>query len=481
MSHLDIGERCHVVDALRAIVGTRGVLTEESDVQPFVEDWWGRVRGDALCVVLPASVHEVSRVVALCAQEQVPVYPQGGNTSVCIGAIPPGRSGGIVLCLARMNAILDVNAYDNAITVQAGCVLAKVQEAARTVGRMFPLSLGAEGSCQIGGNIATNAGGTGVLRYGNMRDLVLGLEVVLPDGRVWNGLRSLRKNNSGYDLRNLFIGAEGTLGVVTAATLKLFSAPPFITTALFALPTIDKAVELGAVLSSAFPSELTALELISASQVRLVLTHVPDVGCPIGRDASWLVLVDLASNAASELTAERLAGEVEALMEDGSITDVVIATSESQRAALWHLRHSVTEANKKEGMGFSHDIAVPIFSVAEFVHSTGRAVTQAFPEAEIVVVGHLGDGNLHYNVMFSHEKWARAADHGTIRHDVNRLVYDQAALFLGTFSAEHGVGALHLREMARYKDPVELDMMQGLKRHLDPLNLMNPGRVLPPV
>ncbi len=470
-----------LVAAVQGVVGPKGVLLAEGDMQPFVEDWWGRVRGDALCVVLPASVEEVSAVVALCARCGVPVYPQGGNTSVCAGSIPPARSGGIVLGLSRMAAILDVNARDSSITVQAGCILAKVQEAAHAVGRIFPLSLGAEGSCQVGGNIATNAGGTGVLRYGNMRDLVLGLQVVLPDGRVWNGLRSLRKNNSGYDLRNLFIGAEGTLGIVTAATLKLFPAQPHTVTALFALGTAAACVELGALLGAAFPSELTALELLSASQVRLVLAHVPGNACPVSPDAPWFVLIDLASTTEPDAMAERLAQHVAAGIEDGTIIDAVTAANEAQRAALWRLRHSVTDANKKEGMGFSHDVAVPVFSVADFIATTGQAVARAFPEAEIVVVGHLGDGNLHYNVMFQHAVWAQMPDQAGTRHAVNRLVYDQAAAFHGTFSAEHGIGALHLAEMARYKDPIELALMQGLKRQLDPANLMNPGRVLPTI
>ena len=479
MSAASVQDGPGLVAELREVVGAKGVLAAESDVAPFYEDWWGRVRGDALCVVLPASTEEVSRVVAACAAGGVPVYPQGGNTSVCTGSIPPRNSGGIVLSLSRMGAVLDVNARDNAITVQAGCVLAKVQEAAAAVGRVFPLSLGAEGSCQIGGNIATNAGGTGVLRYGNMRDLVLGIEVVLPDGRIWNGLRSLRKNNSGYDLRNLFVGAEGTLGIVTAATLKLFPAQPHTTTAIFALATVEDAIDIGLALGSAFPSALTALELLSASQVRLVLEHVPGNVSPVPAKTPWFLLVDLASASEADGMADRLGEAVAPMMEDGRIVDGVIAASGAQRDALWRLRHSVTEANKKEGMGFSHDIAVPIFSVADFVESTGRAVAAAFPEAEIVVVGHLGDGNLHYNVMFRHDVWARTADQAATKHAVNHLVYDAAAAFRGTFSAEHGVGALHLPEMARYKDPVELDLMRGLKRYLDPGNIMNPGRVLP--
>lgn len=464
---------------LAAIVGPRGVVSGRGDMTAFVEDWWGRERGEARCVVLPATTAEVSAVVALCRGHRVPIFPQGGNTSVCYGAIPDVGGGGIVLSLSRMNAILAIDARDNAVTVQAGCILARLQEAALAADRFFPLSLGAEGSCQIGGTIATNAGGTGVLRYGNMRDLVLGLEVVLPDGRIWNGLRTLRKNNTGYDLKNLFVGSEGTLGIVTAASLKLFPRQPHVTTALLAVRTVEDAVTVGLDLGAAFPGELTALELISASEMRLVAQHIPGLACPLPLRTDWFLLVDIASVTEAGPIGDRLGERLAGAMEDGSVADVAMATSEGQRAALWRIRHSVTETHKRHGVGLSHDVAVPIAAVPSFVRTAGEMVARDFPESEIAVVGHLGDGNLHYNVMYTHEAWARLPDQAGLRRAVNHAVYDLAAAHRGTFSAEHGIGALHVAEMARYKDPVELDLMRGFKRQLDPLNLFNPGRVLP--
>jgi FAD/FMN-containing dehydrogenase len=468
-----------IVAALQERLGSGDVFVDGPDVAPFMVDWWGRAAGDALCVVLPRGTGDVAKTVALCHDHSVPIYPQGGNTSVCFGAVPPARSGGIVLSLARMDAVLDVNPRDSAMTVQAGCLLAKAQAAALEVDRLFPLSLGAEGSCQIGGNIATNAGGTGVLRYGNMRDLVLGLEVVLPDGRIWNGLRTLRKDNSGYDLKNLFIGAEGTLGIITAAALKLFPIQPNVVSALIALPEIDGAVTVGTDLGTAFPGELTALELFSASQLRLVARHIANAACPLALDSPWFLLVDIASATSCKVLSERLVDRLAGATDAGLVADAVVAANERQRAALWHIRHSVTEANKTAGMGLSHDIAVPVFAVPSFVCLAGDAIGRAFPTAEIVIVGHLGDGNLHYNVMFGHDAWARVTDQARTRLEVSRILYDLAAQHRGTFSAEHGIGALHLEEMARYKDPVELDLMRTIKRRFDPRNIMNPFRVLP--
>ena len=469
----------HFMESLRKIVGETGIISDRSQVLPYFEDWWGRCKGDALCVVRPRSTAEVSQVVALCHHNAVPIYVQGGNTSVCAGSVPPPASRGIVLNMSLMSRIIDVSAEDSAMTVEAGCVLANVQDAAAAAGMLFPLSLGAEGSCQIGGNIATNAGGTAVLRYGSMRDLVLGLEVVLPDGRVWNGLRTLRKDNTGYDLRALFIGAEGTLGVVTAATLKLFPCHSDMITAFMSHPTLEGTLAVARMLRAKFDGTLTALELISRSELQLVLKHVPHVSCPLDGEAPWFLLLDIASGE----DREALLGELETMLstgiEDGLIDDVVIPANVAQREALWAIRHCVTEANKAEGMGFSHDIAVPLRFLREFIEDAGLAVSESFPQAEIVIVGHLGDGNLHYNVMFEKSVWAGIADQAGMKQRVNRVVYDQAKRFNGTFSAEHGIGALHVPEMATYKDALELQMMAAVKMAFDPANIMNPGRVLP--
>ncbi|AQU88715.1 hypothetical protein B0W47_16130 [Komagataeibacter nataicola] len=469
------------IACLRTCVGENGVISDRSQVLPYFEDWWGRCKGDALCVVRPRSTAEVSQVVALCHRHAVPIYVQGGNTSVCAGSVPPHASMGIVLNMSLMSRVIDVSVEDGAMTVEAGCVLATVQEAAAAAGMLFPLSLGAEGSCQIGGNIATNAGGTAVLRYGNMRDLVLGLEVVLPDGRVWNGLRTLRKDNTGYDLRALFIGSEGTLGVVTAATLRLFPHQPEMITAFMSHPTLEATLAVAQMLRAQFGGTLTALELISRSELQLVLKHVPHVSCPLDGEAPWFLLVDIACGADRDALLAEFEARLATGIEDGLIEDVVIPANMAQREALWAIRHSVTEANKTEGMGFSHDVAVPLRALHAFIEETGQAVRTTFPQAQIVIVGHLGDGNLHYNVMFEKSVWAGIADQAGMKKRVNRLVYDQAMRFKGSFSAEHGIGALHVPEMAAYKDDLELQMMEAVKAAFDPTNIMNPGRVLPRV
>ncbi|WP_439495763.1 FAD-binding oxidoreductase [Bosea sp. (in: a-proteobacteria)] len=449
-------------------------------MEAHLVDWRKRHFGKALAVAFPASTAAVAQIVKLCAHHRVPIYPQGGNTSVCGGSVPDAAGGGIVLNLRRMNRILSVDARDNSMLVEAGCVLAQVQEAARAVDRLFPMSLGAEGSCQIGGNLATNAGGTAVLRYGNMRDLVLGIEAVMPDGTIWNGLRALRKNNSGYDLKNLFIGSEGTLGIITAAVLKLFPLPQHNVTALIAVPSIEDAASLASDLQSGFPGLVSAMELISSSELELVIRHIPDTARPLPTQAPWYVLTEMAGADDAAAMSDRLTDLLEAPLAAGRVLDATIATSERQRQQLWHIRHHVTEANVKEGMGITHDIAVPPARIPQFVRLAEAALATRFVNATPVVVGHLGDGNLHYIAMFSHGDWAATADKPACTAAVNHLIYDIAAELGGTFSAEHGIGSIHIAEMERYKPPSELALMQAMKRTLDPLGIMNPGRVLPP-
>ena len=455
------------------------VVDEPSEMAPHLVDWRKRHHGKALAVTLPGSTAAVAAIIGLCARHRVPVYPQGGNTSVCGGSVPDEQGGGIVVNLRRMNRILSVDPQDNSMIVEAGCVLAGVQEAARAVDRLFPMSLGAEGSCQIGGNLATNAGGTAVLRYGNMRDLVLGIEAVLPDGTVWNGLRTLRKNNSGYDLKNLFIGSEGTLGIVTAAALKLFPLPRHTITALVAIATIEDAARLAIDVQTQFSGAVSAVELISASELELVLKHVPGTARPLSAQAPWYVLIELAGAEDETVMSDRLAAMLDVEMAAGAVEDATIAASERQRRELWHIRHHVTEANVKEGMGVTHDIAVPPARVPQFVRRAEAALAACFQMAVPVVVGHLGDGNLHYIAMFSHADWATTDDKPGCVAAVNRLLYDIAAELGGTFSAEHGIGSIHLAEMEHYKTAPELALMQSLKRTIDPLGIMNPGRVLP--
>lgn len=466
-----------VVAAIEARLGSKYVK-REPDIEGYLEDFWGRARGKALCVALPGNTEEVSAVLSICRANRVAVFPQGGNTSTCLGAVPDGTGRSIVLSLSRMNRIISVDPVDGSITAEAGCVLAEIQRAAAEVDRFFPLSLGAEGSCQIGGNVSTNAGGTSVLRYGNTRDLVLGMEVVLPDGRIWNGLRTLRKNNTGYDLKQLFIGAEGTLGIITAVSLKLFPSLPNLTSALIAFDDIAHLTALTEPLRATFDTSIIAMELISGSELRIVKRIFPDISFPFDGEDGWFLLVDIASDDSVAVN-DSLETVLAQPVEDGRIADVVVSMNENQRAVIWRLRHSVTESHKKYGMGMSHDVAVPIARIPEFLQTAQRAVEASFPEAEIAVVGHVGDGNLHYNVMFEKSRWDRLPDQGQTKKDVYKAIYDIAAEMNGTFSAEHGIGALHVAEMKSYKTAVELDMMRGIKALFDPDDIMNPGRVIP--
>ncbi|GLR84645.1 FAD-binding oxidoreductase [Bradyrhizobium iriomotense] len=466
-----------VVAAIEARLGSKYVK-KGVDAEKYLEDFWGRARGSTLCVVLPGNTEEVSAVLFICQASGVAVFPQGGNTSTCLGAVPDGTGRSIVLSLSRMNRIISADPLDGSITAEAGCVLADIQQAAASVGRFFPLSLGAEGSCQIGGNVSTNAGGTSVLRYGNTRDLVLGMEVVLPDGRIWNGLRTLRKNNTGYDLKHLFIGAEGSLGIVTAVSLKLFPSLSSLTSALIAFDDIAHLTAITEPLRRTFDTSIIAMELISGSELRIVKRIFPDITFPFDERNGWFLLVDIATDQDVSVN-DSLESALAEAMEDSRIADVVVSVNESQRATFWRLRHSVTESHKKYGMGMSHDIAVPIARIPEFLQVAQRKVEGSFPEAEIAVVGHVGDGNLHYNVIFEKSRWDRIPDQAQTRKDVFKAIYDIAVGMNGTFSAEHGIGALHVAEMRSYKSTVELDMMKGIKALFDPKNIMNPGRVIP--
>ncbi|WP_321788894.1 FAD-binding oxidoreductase [Paraburkholderia sp. J94] len=469
-----------IVEAMHELVGATGVLDSAPDMAPHLIDWRKRHTGRAACVVLPRDTAQVSKVLAWCNAHGVKVFPQGGNTSVCGGSVPDASGNSILLNLAKMNRIVEVNADNNSMTVEAGCILADLQQAALDVDRIFPLTLGAEGSCQIGGNIATNAGGTNVLRFGNTRDLVLGLEVVLADGRVWNGIRTLRKNNSGYDLKNLFVGSEGTLGVVTQASLKLYPRPRATATAMIGVDTVQAAVQEGLKLQAAFPGELVGLELISRSEFEISLRHAAKGRNPFATTPEWMVLVELAASSGDdEAIATRLTDALAPSFEAGVIVDAVVAASAQQRADLWHIRHHVTEANGREGMGLTHDIAVPTYRIPDFMDAANQTLAEHYPAATQVVVGHMGDGNLHYIAMFSHEYWASVEDKAGTQLALSHRLYDIAAGMGGTFSAEHGIGSLHVPEMSLYKDANEIALMQQMKQLLDPNDTMNPGRVLP--
>lgn len=465
-----------LLQGLAQVLAPVDLLTAQADLEPHLVDWRRRLRGDALAVALPRSTSQVAEVVRLCAQAGVAVVPQGGNTGLCGGATPESGDRPVVLNLRRMNRIRAVDPDNNTITVEAGCVLQQVQRTAAQVDRLFPLSLAAEGSCMIGGNLSTNAGGVHVLRYGNMRDLTLGLEVVLPDGRVWDGLRGLRKDNAGYDLKQLFVGAEGTLGIITAAVLKLFPMPRASVTAWAGLPSPEAAVRLLSAAQQVLGARLTAFELIAELPLRLTLDLVEGVQAPLGSSHSWHVLLEATDAEDQDGLQERVLALLEAQLEAGNVADAAVAQSVAQARAFWHVREHIPEAQTRAGYSIKHDISVPISRIPEFLAAAGEALRRHIPDIRIVPFGHLGDGNLHYNITRPVE-WA---DDAFARETpaINALVHDLVHGFHGSISAEHGLGQVKRDEAARYKTEVELDLMRAVKRALDPRNLMNPGKVL---
>ena len=464
-----------LLEQLTAIVGADHVLTGEADMAQHLVDWRGRYRGAARCVVRPANTGEVSALVRACAQAGVAMVPQGGNTSLCGASIPDAGGAAVLINLSRMNTIRAIDPANNTITVDAGCVLQAVQEAACEAGRLFPLSLAAEGSCQIGGNLSTNAGGVQVLRYGNMRELTLGLEVVLPNGEVWDGLRGLRKDNTGYDLKHLFIGAEGTLGIITGAVLKLFPLLQATATAWLAIDSPQRAVQLLGELQAAFGAGLTACELVSDVALGLVLKHIPGAQAPLS-SSPWYLLIELSGSGEEAALQEALENFLEPAFEREAISDAVLAQSGEQARRLWALRENIGEAQKIEGLSVKHDISVPISRIGEFVQRTDAALQEAFPGIRIVAFGHVGDGNLHYNQ--SKSEAGENAAFIAVQPQVDLLVHDSVHRFGGSISAEHGIGQLKREELLRYKSPLELEMMRSVKRALDPQGLMNPGKVL---
>jgi len=459
-----------LIDQLAALVGPAQVLTEPADLAPFVTDWRGRYRGAARCVVRPGNTGEVAAVVKACVAAGVAIVPQGGNTSLCGAATPDAAGGAVVVSLSRLNRILTVDRKNSTISVEAGCPLAVVQEAARAADRLFPLALASEGTCQIGGNLSTNAGGVQVLRYGNTRELTLGLEVVLANGDVWNGLRGLRKDNTGYDLKQLFIGAEGTLGIITGAVLKLFPLPKRQVTCWLNLVSPAAAVDLLNSAKTAFDAQLTAFELVSETALCLVLKHIPDATRP-SEKSPWYALAEF-SDADPAAVEAWLAGRIER----GEVIDGVVAQSETQARKLWALRENISEAQKIEGISIKHDISVPVSRIPDFLATADAALASAFPGIRVVAFGHVGDGNLHYNLSKAdaHDNEAFLAS----EPKVHRLVHDTVHALNGSISAEHGLGQLKREEILRYKSPVEMALMRSLKQALDPRGLMNPGKVL---
>jgi FAD/FMN-containing dehydrogenase len=467
-----------VVERARAILGPAHVLSDPADTAPFLADWRGRYRGAALAVVRPADAAQVAAIVRLCAETGTPLVPQGGNTGVVGGAIPDATGRSLVLCLSRLNRIREADPVGDSLTVEAGCTLAAVQAAAEAADRLFPMSLGSEGSCQIGGTIATNAGGTAVLRYGPMRDLVLGLEVVLPDGTLWNGLRALRKDNTGYALKHLFIGAEGTLGIVTAATLKLFPRPRSVATGFLALPSLEAALQVFARLRGALGDRVTTAEILSEPQLAAVLAHVPGNVRPLAAVMPWYLLVEITD----PMHGLELAGKLEDLLaeglEDGSVTDAAVARSQAQADAMWKLRHSVSEANRKSGIVVGHDTAVPVARIPDFVARATAAIAAVRPDARVVAVGHIGDGNIHLVAILPESLRAAAEPLERVIQAINAAVLREAIELGGTISAEHGIGQSMRDALATFKGPAEMALMQGIKRLFDPQGLMNPGKLV---
>ncbi len=465
-----------LLQRLQDIAGASHVLTAGKDTAPYLTDWRHRFTGRAHAVVLPSSTSEVAAIVSACSEQRAPIVPQGGNTGLVGGATPDESGNAIVLSMRRMNRVREVDALNNTITVEAGCVLQKVRQAANEADRLFPLSLAAEGTATIGGNLSTNAGGTQVLRYGNARELALGLEVVLPSGEIWNGLRGLRKDNTGYDLRGLFIGAEGTLGVITAACLKTFPPPRAQATALFALDSVALALELLALAQSSAGPTLTAFELFSDACLQLVTRHFDGHRSPFSRPHSEYVLLQLSDHENEPHATALLQSLAESALEKQLIADATVAQSASQARSLWMLRELISEAQAREGRNIKHDISVPISSIARFINETDALLARGFHGVRIVAFGHLGDGNLHYNVASPTNM--PEEDFLALQPAIYQSVHDQVARFGGSISAEHGIGQLKREENARYKSTIEMTLMRAIKRTLDPLNIMNPGKVL---
>ncbi|MCW2684333.1 MAG: D-lactate dehydrogenase [Blastococcus sp.] len=462
---------------LREVVGHAGLVTDPARAAGYLTDWRNAYAGSAAAVVRPASTEEVADVLRVCRDAGVAVVPQGGNTGLCGGSMPDASGRQVVLSLTRMRRVRAIDPVNQTITVEAGVVLRDVQEAAAAADRLFPLSLGAEGSCTIGGNLATNAGGTGVLRYGTTRDLTLGLEVVLPDGQVWNGLRGLRKDNTGYDLKQLFIGAEGTLGVITAAVLKLFPAVRSRATAWVALPSPQAAVDLIGVFQRLCGDRLTGFEIMSRQSVDFVLAHSAGARDLFSAVHPWYVLVELSDTLPDAGLAALLEIGLGEAFDRGLCDDAVVASGSAQSAALWALREGISEAQNFEGPSIKHDVTVPVSSIGAFVERTDAALQAAVPGIRVVTYGHIGDGNLHYNL--SKPTGSADDDFRARADDLSRIVYDSTRSFDGSISAEHGLGQSKAALIGDYKDAYELELMRGIKRLFDPAGLMNPGKVLP--
>jgi FAD/FMN-containing dehydrogenase len=465
-----------LLQTLGAVLGPSHVLVD-GDLSAYEMDWRGRERGKALAVVRPGSTQEVAAVVKACAAEGVSMVPQGGNTGMVVGSTPDASGEQVVISLGRMNAVRKLDADNLTITVDAGCVLQKLQTVCEAAGLLFPLSLASQGSCTIGGNLGTNAGGTQVVRFGNTRDLCLGLEVVTPQGEIWDGLTGLRKDNTGYDLRHLFIGSEGTLGIITAAVMKLHPAPRAKMTALVALPSLEAALQLLGLAHSHLGAGLTGFEVMGQFALSLVHKHFPQQRVPFFQTVPYCVVLENSDTESEAHARAQLETLLEASVDQGCAVDAVVAENIAQARALWHIRESIPLAQAKEGLNVKHDISIAVSRIPDFVAQAEATLARSHPGIRLVNYGHLGDGNLHFNVQAPVDADAQAF----LRDEegpINAVVYALVDAFNGSISAEHGIGSLKRDKLAKHKSPVALDMMRAIKRALDPHNLMNPGRML---
>ncbi|KAF1048567.1 FAD-binding oxidoreductase [Xylophilus sp.] len=470
------------VQRAAALVGPDRVLTGPDRTDSYERDWRDRYHQKAAAVVLPGTVEEVAAIVRLCGDAGVAVVPQGGNTGLTGGAVAPADRPAILLNVSRLNRIRNVDLRDNAMTVDAGCILADVRARAEEHGRLFPLLLGSVGSCEVGGLVSTNAGGTGVLRYGCMRELVMGLEAVLPDGSIWNGLRSLRKDNTGYDMKQLFIGAEGTLGIVTAAVLKLFPALTASASAMVAADSVRQAVDLLRFLQDQVGDRIEAFEVLSRSQLQMVMQHGHGLQAPMPLDAPWYVLIEIADSARDWDAVAQMEAALGAAMEADLVADAVVATDQAKARRLWELRHSVSEANKRAGFSISNDTSVPISRLPEFIERVERRMAAEVPQATVCHAGHIGDGNVHVIAILPRDGCSTAEARERAATVVTGIVHAESVALDGSISAEHGIGRMHVARLEEVKPARELDMMRSVKQAFDPLGIMNPGKVfqMPP-
>ena len=465
-----------ILDRFVAIVGDAHALRDPDDIAPYLVEPRGIYHDRSPLVLKPGSVEEVSQILATASETGTAIVPQSGNTGHTGGQVPLEGESQVILSLSRLNKIRSIDPAGNTMTVDAGCILEDIHTAARDAGRLFPLSLGSQGSCLIGGNLSTNAGGTAVLAYGNTRQLCLGLEVVLPTGEIWDGLRSLKKDNTGYDLRDLFIGAEGTLGVITAAVLKLFPLPAGRQVAFAGLDSPETALSLLNAAEKKCGTALTGFELMPRIAIEFAIKHVPGNRDPLGDKHAWYVLIDISSGQSMEDADAMMQGVLEDAFAQGLIKDAAIAQSDAQRDALWMLRETMPGSQKPEGSSIKHDVSVPVAAVPEFMARADKAVLAAMPDARIVAFGHMGDGNIHYNI--SQPEGGDFEAHLARRHEINDIVYDEVLALGGSISAEHGIGQMKRDRLQAIRQPIEIDLMQRIKAAFDPADIMNPGKVV---